>query len=263
MTCRSLLFFVFLFLLPVVQAQRVVSLSPALTELVCYLGASEKLVGRSSACNEPPNVKKLPIAGQFGMPNLEKIIRLKADLVLSNDFIQPLMAKKMRSMGIQVELHQCRDLTDYREWVTKLGTLLEVPQKAKNEIQKLDSFLQEFKTPKNPKKVLWVIWDKPLMIAGNTSFLSEVIQYSGGENCCKNVQAPYFKCSYDWLLQHPPDVIIWSATQIEWQKNNFWKKMSAVQQGHVIIPENPDLLLRPGPRIFTGINLLKQRLQKM
>ena len=68
---------------------RIVSLSPALTELVWHLKQGKTLVGRSSACQYPNDVKRLPIAGNFGQPQVEKVFALKPTWIIANDFINP------------------------------------------------------------------------------------------------------------------------------------------------------------------------------
>ena len=64
---------------------RCVSLSPALTELVCHLQKEHCLIGRSVSCDRPVSVKKLPVAGDFAKPDLEKLAKLKPDLVLADN----------------------------------------------------------------------------------------------------------------------------------------------------------------------------------
>ncbi|MGB0646273.1 MAG: hypothetical protein ACPGQS_03805, partial [Bradymonadia bacterium] len=61
---------------------RIVSLSPAATEALFYIGAGEQLVGRTSACNYPESVKQVPQIGSMFPPNPENILRLKPKLVL-------------------------------------------------------------------------------------------------------------------------------------------------------------------------------------
>ena len=62
---------------------RVVSLSPNYTEIVYRLGAEKLLVGRSDACNYPPESQSVPIAGQYASPNWEKLYTLRPTVVLS------------------------------------------------------------------------------------------------------------------------------------------------------------------------------------
>ena len=99
----------------------VVSLSPALTELICHLGQEDRLIARSTACDWPESVKKLPTAGDFAEPELERILAMKPALVISNEFVNPKDADALRQAGIEVELRPCDGFADYREMRTRCG----------------------------------------------------------------------------------------------------------------------------------------------
>ena len=243
-------------------SERVVSLSPALTELVCHLGCEKKLIGRSDVCNYPHTVRKIPVAGRFADPNVEKIIKMQPTLLITNDLINPNIAKTFEKRGIKTAILKCRNISEYKDCVKKLSVLLNVPQAGKKELKRIDF---EMKAKRNvlPLNVLWVIWDSPLMVAGQNSLPDEVIRLSGAKNVAGQVAQAYFKCSFDWLLKQETDVIIWSASPNGYNRHRFWKKMKAVQQNKLIIDLDPDLLQRPGPRIFEGIRLLREKLEKM
>ena len=85
----------------------VISLSPALTELICHLGREDRLIARSTACDWPESVKTLPTAGDFAEPELERILAMKPALVVSNEFVNPKDADALRQAGIEVELRPC------------------------------------------------------------------------------------------------------------------------------------------------------------
>ena len=68
---------------------RVISLSPSLTELVFQLGKGSSLVGRSTVCDYPAEVTKLPVAGNFADPDIERVLKLKPDVVITNDLLHP------------------------------------------------------------------------------------------------------------------------------------------------------------------------------
>ena len=75
------------FAVPVLFADpRIVSLTPAITETICFLGGDSMLAGRSSACDYPASIKRLPAAGDYTGFYLEKLLKLKPDYVISNDF---------------------------------------------------------------------------------------------------------------------------------------------------------------------------------
>ena len=238
---NKLLSMLLLFVLPLVaQEERIISLSPALTELVFKLGKGRQLIARSEPCDYPPEVKKLPVAGRFADPDMERILTLRPTLVITNDLINPGVRTVMENAKIRCIQKQCSTIEEYVEWVKLLGPL-----------------------PKMKRKVLWVIWDSPLMVAGAGSLADGLLQRVGVENIAGNVKIAYFKSSYDWLLEHQPDAIVWTASKRDnLKKHRFWGNLKAVQQDRVVMLPNNDLIQRPGPRITEGYKLLAEQLRK-
>jgi len=152
-------------------------------------------------------------------------------------------------------------LADYRQSVQRLGSLLNA-EKAAAELQRIDSFLQHLPPPL-PLKILWVIWDSPLMVGGGPSLPDEVIRLCGAENIAGAIPQAYCKCSFEWLWENQPDIIIWSAPQRGLKNDRLWHRLQAVQSDRVITDLPEDLLLRPGPRLLDGIRDLRKCLQKM
>ena len=129
-------------------AEQVVSLSPALTELICLLGAEEALVARSSACNYPENVKKLPVAGDFAIPSVEKILQLNADLVVTNALVDGVGYPQLAEFQIPVLHLPLNSIADYCNAVKVLGQKLNREEAAEKEIQRVNDKLTFYqKTP--------------------------------------------------------------------------------------------------------------------
>lgn len=259
---KTILFLILIELTSLAAAERIVSLSPALTELVCHLGCEKELIGRSDVCNYPESVKNIPVTGRFADPDVEKIISMKPTLLITNDLINPNLCKTFEKHGIKTLMLKCRNIREYRKCVQKLSAELHVQQAGKKELKRIDFEMAKKRKPL-PLKVLWVIWDAPLMIAGKNSLPDEVIRLAGAQNVAANVPQAYFKCSFDWLLKQKTDVIIWSAAPNGWKRHRFWKKMKAVRENKLLTGLDPDLIQRPGPRIFEGIGLLRRELEKM
>lgn len=237
-------------------AGRVISLSPAMTELICHLGKEDLLVGRSDVCDFPESVKKLPVAGNFAKPFLEKIISLKADLLITNDLINPGVAENLQRFGIRTLMLPCRNLDEYRKCVQILGRELQCASRAETEIARIDAFRRAVPEKLN-LNVLWVIWDAPLMTPGKKSHLNEVITVAGAENVTGKVNADYLRPSFDDLLRRKIDVVIWSASGKKWKQRRVWQKFQAVRKNRVVDNIDQSVLLRPGPRMFEGIERLK------
>ena len=245
----------------------VVSLSPALTELVCHLGQERKLVARSTACDWPESVKSLPTAGNFAEPELERILAMKPALVVSNEFVNPKDADALRQAGIAVELHPCDGFDDYRAWVALMGKLLDCPREAENELKRTDGRIAGFEaeleaSEKKPLRALYVIWDSPLLTAGADSLPDAVGRLAGLENIVKSEKG-YPSISLEFVLKEDPDVIVWFAHGKDWKSNPSWSGIRAIREGRVLIPRDDSALLRPGPRIFDGIADLKTDLETM
>lgn len=239
----------------------VVSLSPALTELICFLGKEANLVGRSDVCSYPESVKKLPVAGRFAIPFTEKILSLKPKLLVTNDFVNPGVKVNFERAGIRTLQLPCRNLTEYRRCVEILGKELGASAAASQEIKRIDA-LKNKKINRKNMRVLWVIWDTPLMTPGRRSHLHEVITLAGGINATGEFDQEYLRPSFDALLKKKTDVIIWSASSSGWKQRRVWQKFTAVKKKHVLADFDQDILLRPGPRLREGIEKLEKTLDK-
>jgi len=241
------------------EVRRVVSLSPALTELVYHLGCADKLVGRSDACDYPPAALALPVAGRFAAPNVEQVISLQPDLLITNDLINPGISKTFTQRGIEVLMLPSATLANYRQNVKLLGERLQAAGTAA-ELQRIDEFLTAA-PPALGVKILWVIWDSPLMVGGGSSLPDEIIRLCGGENLAGGIPQAYCKCSFEWLWENQPELIFWSAPPRDLRQDRLWRSLQAVQKGRVISDLSAEILLRPGPRLLEGVHSLRLRLQ--
>ena len=81
---RSIVLFLFVFLLlrGAFAFERVISLSPALTDVVYFVGAGKKLCGVTVFCKAPENLERV---GGIVNPSIEKIVSLKPDVVLATN----------------------------------------------------------------------------------------------------------------------------------------------------------------------------------
>lgn len=256
--------FIFLFFMTAALQSgelRIVSLSPAITELICHLGKKDLLVGRSDVCDFPESVKTLPVAGRFARPFVEKILALKPDLVITNDFVNPGVKINFKRSGIMTLQLPCRNLTEYRKCVELLGRELKVQKAAAAEIARIDALIS--RKPADLKlRVLWVVWDSPLMTPGNRSHLHEILRLAGVENATGGFNREYLRPSFESLLTKPIDVMIWSASSSGWKERRIWQKFQAVKNNRVLCSADQSKLLRPGPRMIDGIEELKRSLKK-
>ena len=247
---------------------RVVSLSPNLTELVFYLGEEGQLVGRSSACDYPPEVKKIPSVGGFGKPSLEQLISLKPDVVIASALADPGLKNSIEQLGVKFYMFPGKSLEDYYTTVAVLGRILNCRKKADKEIRRVKEGIANFanmnKLPKKKSvpKVYLEVWNRPYMTVGNRSFINDIIEYAGGRNIAAAQSKDYFNCSVEWIITSRPDIIICPAMkngdEADVKQRKGWQSIPAVKNNRIYVNFNPDLIYRLGPRILEGIACLRK-----
>lgn len=241
---------------------RVVSLSPALTETISHLGGEKYLVGRCSACDYPESVKKLPVAGKFGLPEIERIVALMPEWVIGNSFANNNAIKKLRQQGIAVDIAQIATAEDYIYWLKLIGSKLNLmpqAQAAEKVFRQDEKFLQGLSPL--PLKVLWVVNAKPLIVCGKGSLPDSVLRSVKVENAAGSVEKEYFRCSAEWLATAQVDLMIWSVPGTPEKTGGFLRNISAVKNKRVILLAMDDPICRPGPRFMPSVKALRKKIE--
>ena len=246
---------------------RIVSLAPSLTEIICAIGAEDCLVGRSSACQAPAGiVKRVPVAGDFGAPVLETLAKLAPHVVVTVDSEDGSTGAAVRQMGIQYERVNCRTLDDIPRAIRRIGQLLNREKPAQELAGKIETELAALRRepkPAKPARVFLEVWGDPLMTAGKTAFLSELIELAGGQNVMGDVNRDFFPVAPETVLGRNPDVIILleardvAAAQKTISQRAGWSEMNAVRNGRVCAGLDRGTLEVPGPRVLESVRILR------
>jgi len=250
------------------EEPRVVSLSPSATELLFKLGKGSCLVGRSSACDWPKEAAKIPVAGGFGAPSLERLASLHPQFVFVTAMKDYSLKEGIERCGAKFVMLPSSSLEDYAKSVEIVGGLLNCREEASKEAARFRKALADYraevaKTPLASRpKVYLEVWHKPLMSCGGGSFVNEMIECAGGVNIGRLQSKDYFPCSEEWILSTAPDIIICpsmgSGSAGEVLKRPSWQGIPAVKYGRVYTGLQESLIFRLGPRSLDGIELLKE-----
>lgn len=84
------------------QPESAGSLSPAITEIICELGYSDKLIGRSSYCDYPESVSAKAGLGSAANPDIEAIIAAAPKLLVSYSPIAKKDITALENAGVRV-----------------------------------------------------------------------------------------------------------------------------------------------------------------
>ncbi|HWP93241.1 MAG TPA: cobalamin-binding protein [Thermodesulfobacteriota bacterium] len=249
--------------------ERIISLSPNITEIIYGLGAMEKVVGVTLYSDFPPEVEGLPKVGGWIDPNLEAILELKPDLVIMIEDQNEIFGDKIRKLGLNTLSVDCNgSIKDIADSIEQIGRALGKEAEAKKLAEDMDSDLEEIRTKtKNitPKRLLFVVGRNPgtledIYVIGRTGFMNEMITIAGGENVIDSDRLAV-KVSREAILKLNPEVIIEINHEKLDKKDKVlaeWgelKRVSAVSNKE-IYSVSSTVLLHPSQRVVEGTRIL-------
>jgi len=252
-----------------VATERVISLAPSLTEIICALGAGDQLVGRTSACDYPSDqLKNVAIIGGFGVPSLERLLAAQPTLVVDVALEDEAVGRQIERLGLHRERIACRTLDDIPVAIRQLGKLLHREQAAEPLAAQLAGGIAAARravaTQKNQPLVYAEFWRDPPMTCGQKTFLAELVTLAGGKNLGDISDRDYFAVSTEWVLARRPDIMLCLYMADEQKLSDEiaarpgWRTVPAVKNKHVYSGFDNNLLLRPGPRALEGLRLLQK-----
>ncbi len=240
-------------------AQRVVSLSPNMAEIVCFVGAADKLVGVTDFCDYPPEAAAKPKVGGIINPSLEKIIALQPDLVLAAQGNDITFLERLRAEGIAVYAAKPQTLDDVIELVETVGALLGLDKEARrraDELRRRAEQLQRFAAElQTQPRALCVIEVDPLFVAGPGSFIDDLLRRARMANAVQQGRE-WTRWSAERLIAANPDIVILVRGPHSASRGlataSPWRELAAVQAG-MVFEVDEDLLTIPGPRLVDGL----------
>ncbi len=252
------------------QTHRVISLSPAITEVMYDLGLSDILVGCTTYCTYPPAAKNKAKVGGYLNPSLEKILTLKPTcIVIDKNSGTKVLAEKLSQLKVKVLIVQNYSLDDVKKTYMSIGKAFGALDSAKSFVSYLDETIAKYAEALNcveKKKVLFVRWNNPLTVAALGSFESELLNVVNAENIVNLSNMKYPVYNVEKVLSEQPAVIVDGSYYEKLSENDYkfvyeyWKKWTfipAVKNNDVYILKG-DYHSVPGPRTIVLINALAE-----
>jgi len=234
---------------------RIVSLSPAMTEIIFSLGAERYLVGTTTYCDFPDSAKKIYKVGDFSNPSIERIISLKPSLVIVNLPEQSRIKNQLEKYGLKIFVTSPSKIEDIYKEISELGRILKTEKKADSLINYMKENIRPLSRIK--KRVYIEICPRPLITIGGTSYLNELIEMAGGENIFSDINKDYPVVNQEEVIMRNPEFIIGLHPE-DIENRIGWKDVSAIKNHRVYRDLNQDWILRPGPRLVLGFKQLEK-----
>jgi len=250
------------------QPQRVVSLSPAVTEIMYALGAQKLLVGRTDFCEFPPEVATIPSIGGISNLSIESILAMKPDLVISGSMVSRKATDQLDQMGVPmvcvIEKPRFQALYDN---ISAIGRLVGKEHEAdslnalmRERVNALDTnTLTQLHNNALPK-VYYVVGFGAggNFTAGGNTFINDIIRMAGGRNIAEDIEG--WSYSLEALMREEPDyIIVRREDSAAFCGMKPYNRLRAVRKGHVIGIVSGTLDLQV-PRNIDAILYLRERM---
>lgn len=191
-------------------AARVISLSPFITETIYLLGAQGQLLADTSYCTVPPEAAQKEKIGSVTQMNVEKIISLQPDLVISSPLSQKKQLKILRSQGLGVmEIRNPKTFDQMCAITLKIGAALGKKAQAKRLVKQASDDVDRVRKEVAgfiPRRVFIQIGLKPLHTVNKDLFIHEYLILANAVNIAANHPSGLY--SREEVIKQDPDVIL-------------------------------------------------------
>jgi len=248
-------------------AQRVIPLSPHLTELMYSIAAADRLVGVVRGSDFPAEAAALAQIGDASGLDFERILHLRPDLVLAwGSGNRVVDIARLRSLGLRVLVLEPRRLEDIPRHLRLLGDLtglVDQAQAVAREFERRVDALRDRYAGRSGVRVLFEIWHKPLFTVNGEHIISKVLELCAAQNIFAGLPRLASEVAVEQVLLLDPDAIVVGSEANDAGVNNWAKfpRMKAVRSGNVF-SVSADLITRQTPRLIEAAELLCAGLDK-
>jgi cobalamin transport system substrate-binding protein len=252
---------------------RIVSLVPAVTEMLFACGAGATVVGVSSYDQYPAEVLERPKVGALIDPDLEGIFALKPDMVVVYA-TQTDLITQLRRAGVPMFLYQHAELSDIMQTIRRLGERIDhVPETVRLAMaidKELDAVRAAVAGLPRPKTML-LFGREPgtlrgLFASGGFGFMHDLLVTAGGDDVFGDIHRQSLQISTETILTRAPEVIVevhpsegWTPARIA-RDLGLWSALPSVPavRDHRVHILADDRLSIPGPRVAVAARMLAE-----
>ena len=239
------------------EPSKIISVAPNITEMIYKLVAEDKLVGRTNYCDYPEEVSSIESIGTLRKPDIEKIISLEPQLVITSTHFDDENTAKLEAAGISViALYEEFNVTGVYTMIETLGTALNKQDEAaktvadmKSTINKVEEAVEGLEEP----TVYYVVQygESGDFSAPENTFVGQLIDMAGGNNIVPEQDS--WSYSLEALLEADPEIIVVRNGEKEgFESLEAYKELTAVKEGNVYEIDN-NLIDRQGYRNAEGL----------
>jgi iron complex transport system substrate-binding protein len=250
--------------------QKIVSMTPATTEILFELGAGDRIVATDDDSDYPDAAKALPHVATFDKVDVEKVVALEPDLVIAGGlgFTSADSISKLRSLKVPVVVVYAKSVDGVFKDIELLGSATGTTEEASTLTQgmRIDMDMTHLavasRTPK-PRVYYEIGYDDTtgaIYAPADESFVAEMLTLAGADTITTGDAASY-QIPLETLIERDPQVILigtnpfYSPAPASVLQRPGWSALTAVKAKDVRSVHDTEVT-RPGPRLPIGLRSL-------
>jgi vitamin B12 transport system substrate-binding protein len=242
--------------------QRIIALSPHITEMLFAIGAGDRVVGVSDYSDYPAAAVGLPSVASYAAINLEAVLALKPDLVIAWRSGNPAAdISRLQQFGITVAFSDPLLLEDIAAELRQLGQLTGLEAEANALATDFSQQLQQLRATyqqKRPLPVFFAMGTMPLSTVANNAWPQQMLTLCAAQNPFAGAKGDYPQVGIEQVIAAAPQVIIQPVRTNFVADFSYWQRFGALpavrKQQYLTV--NADHLYRTTPRTLLGIKQL-------
>jgi iron complex transport system substrate-binding protein len=254
--------------------RRIISLIPAVTEMLFAIGAGPQVVAVSSFDRYPPEVTKLQRVGALLDPDVERILSLHPDLVAVYASQSDLRTQLERAK-IPVYVYSHARLADVFVTLKEIGERVGHTREAGDLTRSIQSRLAAVRSrvAGRPRPRTLIVFDRETLAlrgvyaSGGIGFVHDMVDAAGGDNVFADVKQQSVQATTELILTRRPDAILelrgdQISADIKAKEIGVWRVLAslpAVRNSRVYFLDDQKTVV-PGPRVAEGIELIAHTL---
>ncbi len=211
--------FILLFCINLLGAERIVTLSPSVNEIIFALGEGENIVANTQHSDFPLESKSIKKIGGYNSISLEKILKVNPTVVVGQDYDEKLNSN-LKALGITTLSYKTNTISLIKNTINELGIFFKQEEKAKELNTNIDNAMTSLAGIVKDKKILIIISPKDslsnqIFVSGNHIYFEDVIIASGNKNAYFSNSTAQPVVNTEKIIGMNPDIIILLAPFLE------------------------------------------------
>ncbi len=227
--------------------ERIITLSPAINEIVFALGLGDKVIANTDFCDFPIESKKIEKVGGYGSVSLEKVLKLNPSTIINQSYDKKLN-QDLSSLGFKTLVYNSNNIEDIKFTIEDLGDKFDKKFEAKKLNEDIEDSLKSIENIIKNQKILIVIspqntLSSQIYVAGNFVYFEDIIKKSQNQNAYQSSLKSQPVINSEKIISLNPDIIVLLAPFLENEETKqedmkkMWEKLpiNASKQKNIYI----------------------------